>query len=109
MKKGCGGREMRIILLVHPWRNFSAITSAFFEDLSMRTQRKIKPGMPGAKKLMELYGSKLVCVRYRYDSQHLMRYKTIEIIIEESPWIQRATNFKAEEIVYVSAKYRTKA
>jgi hypothetical protein len=68
----------------------------------MRTQRKIKPGRPGTKKLVEQYGSKLVCVRYRYDSQLLIRYKTVEIIIEESPWIQRTKNFKAEEIVCVS-------
>lgn len=52
----------------------------------MRTRLIRQPGQPGTKKLVEQYGSELVCVRYRYDDQRGKRYKTIELIIEESPY-----------------------
>ena len=41
---------------------------------------------PGTKKLVERYGDNLICVRYRYDDQKKMMYKTIEIIIDNKPW-----------------------
>ena len=31
----------------------------------MLAQKKLKPGQPGTKKLVEEYGSRLLCVRYR--------------------------------------------
>lgn len=34
-----------------------------------------------------MYGEKLVCVRYRYDTDRKRRYKTVEIIVEETEWI----------------------
>ncbi len=68
----------------------------------MRTYRKIKSGQPGTKKLLDIYGEKLVCVRYRNDVEQQKRYKTVEIIIEESNWNPKATNYQANEIVYVS-------
>ena len=46
----------------------------------------MQPGQPGTKKLVERYGDNLICVRYRYDDQKKMMYKTIEIIIESKPW-----------------------
>ncbi|HYE71734.1 MAG TPA: hypothetical protein VEF04_00325 [Blastocatellia bacterium] len=48
---------------------------------------KLKPGQKGTKKLVELYGSRLVCVRYRYDEGRQKRFKTAEIIVEEVPWV----------------------
>jgi hypothetical protein len=34
----------------------------------MQARSKLmKPGQKGTRKLVELYGSRLVCVRYRYD------------------------------------------
>ena len=52
----------------------------------MRTQRKLKPGQPGTKKLTAQYGAQLVCVRYRYDEQQKRSFKTVELIVEEAPW-----------------------
>ena len=43
-------------------------------------------GQPGTKKMVEIYGDKLVCVRYRYDSDKRIKYKTAEIIIEKGFW-----------------------
>lgn len=45
-----------------------------------------RPGQRGTLKLMEHYGSQLVCVRYRYDAKAGKRYKTAEIIVEEAEW-----------------------
>ncbi len=52
----------------------------------MQARSKLKPGQKGTRKLVELYGSRLVCVCYRYDEQSRKRFKTVELIIEESPW-----------------------
>ena len=52
----------------------------------MKTLKKLIPGQPGTKKLFEEYGDKLFCVRYRYDSEHQRKIKTVEIIIEEGTW-----------------------
>ena len=32
------------------------------------------------------YGDRLVCVRYRYDERRQKRFKTVELIVEESDW-----------------------
>jgi hypothetical protein len=52
----------------------------------LRTRVTLKPGRPGTKKLLAEYGSKLICVRYRYDDERKTRCKTIEIVIDEIPW-----------------------
>lgn len=65
----------------------------------MQARSKLKPGQRGTKKLVELYGSRLVCVRYRYDEQSRKRFKTVELIVEESPWSPPPT--KPDKIVGV--------
>jgi hypothetical protein len=52
----------------------------------MKIKRIVKPGQPGTKKLVEKYGDNLVCVRYRYDVNEKRKLKTIELIIENTPW-----------------------
>ncbi|MEF3274571.1 MAG: hypothetical protein K6356_09260 [Chloroflexus sp.] len=61
----------------------------------MRTRLKLKPGQRGTKKLHAQYGDRLVCVRYRYDTENGRRLKTIELIVEEKAWTPRtqATQF----------------
>lgn len=53
----------------------------------MLTKLTLLPGQKGTKKLLQQYGDQLICVRYRYNSEVKKRYKTVELIIEESPWI----------------------
>ncbi len=53
----------------------------------MQTRLKLKPGQRGTKKLHAEYGDRLVGVRYRYDAQKKRRYKTVEIVVEEIPWM----------------------
>jgi len=52
----------------------------------MKSYSHLKPGQKGTKKLVKQYGEALLCVRYRYDEIRRVRLKTIELIVEESPW-----------------------
>lgn len=49
----------------------------------MRTRLTLIPGQNGTKSLLERYGDRLVCVRYRYDEKKEKRYKNVELIFEE--------------------------
>ena len=46
----------------------------------------LKPGQRGTKKLMEEYGTRFGCVRYRHNSTRKRRLKTIELIVEKKYW-----------------------
>lgn len=54
-----------------------------------RVTRSLKPGQHGTLKLLRLYGSALVCVRYRENAQGSVRYTTIEIVVDEAPKLPR--------------------
>jgi hypothetical protein len=70
----------------------------------MQARLKLKPGQKGTKKLVEQYGSRLVCVRYRYDAQTKKRYKTVEIIVDEVAWTPRPP--KASGLVDLEIAWR---
>lgn len=53
----------------------------------MQVKKTLAPGQKGTKKLLEQYGEKLVCVRYRYDKVRQKRLKTVELIVDEQDWI----------------------
>jgi hypothetical protein len=48
--------------------------------------KKTYLGQPGTKSLVNQCGTRLVCVRYRYDAVQAKRFKTIKIIVEETAW-----------------------
>ena len=50
----------------------------------MQTQSTLKPGQRGTKKLVERYGDRLICVRYRIDRETGKRLKTVELIVDET-------------------------
>ncbi len=52
----------------------------------METRLSLAPGQNGTKKLLARYGERLVCVRYRYDAERKLRHKTVELIVETTPW-----------------------
>jgi hypothetical protein len=52
----------------------------------MHTRVTLRPGAKGTKKLSEEFGTRLLCVRYRYDLKRQRRLKTVEIIVDETPW-----------------------
>jgi len=49
----------------------------------MEISKTIQPGEMGTKALLNEYGNKLVCVRYRTDKKAQKRYTTVELIINE--------------------------
>ena len=57
----------------------------------MSVRLTLKPGQRGTKQLVEEYGDRLVCVRYRYDRERRKRYKTVELIVEEVDWLEEGT------------------
>jgi hypothetical protein len=64
----------------------------------LRTRLTLKPGRPGTLEMLEQYGSKLVCVRYRYDDELEVRYKTVELIVEERAWTPPPTQPPPSEV-----------
>ncbi len=52
----------------------------------METRLTLRAGQKGTKRLIAEHGDRLVCVRYRYDAQKKKRYKTVELIVEETDW-----------------------
>ena len=73
----------------------------------METRLSLLPGQNGTKKLVTQYGERLVCVRYRYDAQRKVRYKTVELIVETAPWAPRTRNSRRhpDDMVYVRVDY----
>jgi hypothetical protein len=65
----------------------------------MQARRTLTPDQKGAKKFLDRYGEHLVCVRYRYDAEQRKRFKTVELIIEESLWQHPAKAIPDDEIV----------
>lgn len=58
----------------------------------METRLSLTPGQNGTKKLVAIHGERLVCVRYRYDAKRQVRHKTVELIVETTPWNPRTCN-----------------
>ena len=42
------------------------------------------------RKLFNHYGEKLLCVRYHYDLEKMMRFSTVELIVDETPFHKTA-------------------
>jgi hypothetical protein len=74
----------------------------------METRLTLRPGAPGTKRLAKRYGERLVRVRYRYDEARGRRFKTVELVIEETPWKGRARRPRRNdhELVRVRVDWR---
>ena len=68
----------------------------------METRLHLKPGQNGTKQLVQKYGERLVCVRYRYDSENGLRHKTVELIEETVPW--RPANTREQHLMQRTAE-----
>ena len=62
----------------------------------METRLSLAPGQNGTKKLLARYGERLVRVRYCYDAARGVRHKTVELIVETTPWHPRRRNARRE-------------
>jgi hypothetical protein len=52
----------------------------------METRVTLRPGEKGTKALVAEHGDRLICVRYRYDAAARVRYKTVELVVEQVRW-----------------------
>jgi hypothetical protein len=68
-------------------------------------RKKLKPGQAGTRKLLAEYGDKLFCVRYRYDAANKSRIKTVELIIEETPWEPSPAKIPSSKIMHLRINY----
>ena len=67
----------------------------------MTIKKILRPGDPGTKKTVEKFGDRLVCIRYRYDQQKQIRYKTAEIILEEKSWKLNEQRIPANKLLKI--------
>ena len=75
-----------------------------------KTRLTLRPGQNGTKKLAEKYGHRLLAVRYRYDPEGHVRYKTVEIIEEVLPWTGSFPSGRARDaLVFVRVCYEETA
>jgi hypothetical protein len=75
----------------------------------LRTRLTLRPGQPGTRKLVEEYGTRVICVRYRYDQATKKRFKTVELIVEEVEWIPRPRPRAATDMVHIRVDYPEQA
>jgi hypothetical protein len=60
-----------------------------FKEVDMHAGATLRPHQRGAQKLLAQYGDRLLYVRYRYDEECKIRWKTVELIVEAQPWEPR--------------------
>ena len=64
-----------------------------------RVRLHLKPGQKGTKQLLEQYGDRLVCVRYRYDAERKKWFKTVELLVAERDWEPPLPRVAPDQIV----------
>jgi hypothetical protein len=52
---------------------------------STQVIKRMKPGQPGTRGLLQRYGPALVCVRYREDASGSTRFTTVELVVDHGP------------------------
>lgn len=51
--------------------------------LRSTTAKRLKPGNPGTRRLLQRFGADLLCVRYRVDHATGRRFTTVELVVDE--------------------------
>lgn len=72
----------------------------------MEARVTLRPGQRGTKKLVERFGERLLCVRYRYDPRRRRRVTTVELVVAEVPWEPRRPALEASALVEVRIGYQ---
>lgn len=65
-----------------------------------RVGRVIRPGQPGTVKLQRRFGAALQSVRYRYDDTGLVRYTTVELLVDQA-FVTRGPSLQARFAVRI--------
>jgi len=74
----------------------------------MKSYAHLKPGQKGTLRLVEKYGTSLVCVRYRYDEKRGVKLKMVELVVEERP-CRPSSRYRDNDLVAVGVRYTEKA
>lgn len=74
----------------------------------MKSYGHLKPGQKGTHRLVEEFGERLLCVRYRYDEITGERLKTAEIIVDRKPG-KFSPRHRDSDLVAVMVPYTEKA
>lgn len=61
----------------------AVVTEADAALLRSTTATRLKPGSPGTRRLLQRYGTDLLCVRYRVDHATGKRFTTVEQVVDE--------------------------
>jgi len=69
----------------------------------MRVGQTLRPGQRGTRRLVDRYGDRLVCVRYRYDEDRQRRVTTVELVVAEGPWAPRPDTVVGVRVVWGEA------
>lgn len=64
-----------------PVLSSASLTGA--NQLRSTATKRLVPGAPGTKRLLQRFGEALLCVRYRTDPESGRRFTTVELIVEE--------------------------
>ena len=67
---------------------------------NLHVTKTLEPDQPGAVRLTQKYGDALLCVRYRQDALGLVRYTTVELIVDEAQ-----ISAKSKRMVGVRVEY----
>lgn len=70
----------------------------------MKTRLILRPGQRGTKRLAEKYGDDLLCVRFRYDAKKPQHLKTVELVIERTPWAPPEPRYTEDAVVHLRIK-----
>lgn len=74
-------------------------TSSVCRRTSLKTRLILKPGQRGTKTLAAKYGVDLLCVRFRYDAKKRERLKTVELVVERTPWSPPKPEYADDQVV----------
>lgn len=71
----------------------------------MLAKKTIKPSQNSTNAMLAQSGEQLVCVYYRYDRARQLHLKTVELIVESTPWIHPADQIAPDAIVSIKVAF----
>jgi len=73
--------------------------------MTILTTKTVLPGQAGTKQLAKIYGDKLLAVRYKIDTERRLKYKTVEILVNEWQCKREDQRIPLNKIVYLRIDY----
>jgi hypothetical protein len=69
----------------------------------MRVEQTLRPGQRGTRRFVDRYGDRLVCVRYRADTERQRRVTTVELVVDDRAWRPRPDTVVGVRVVWGEA------